>query len=206
MFKPSHHLIGFSLGFVILSSTPLVCAQTTQNEYYSYGLPASVVANLTWTHDAVTINQSYLDTLIKPSLAQWNGISTKVKSTYVAPSATPTKLKVFLGNQGSSGQDAGETVPYCAVGTGYGVCAISRTQGSTYTSVRIYGYDNAMNGAGYNNTNKIKMFTHEVGHALSMDHFDRTDLPSTTSVMVSGKYLHGVQAYDKTNLKLKWGN
>jgi hypothetical protein len=193
----------FSTGIALLASPSLVYA-ATQSEYYTYGFSPTVVQNLTWTHDTVTVSQTYLDTLIKPGLSQWNGLSSKVNVNYLAPSATPTKVKVIVtGN--ISGQSAAETVPACATGTGYGVCAIDRTHGSLYTSAKIYGYDNAMNSSGFTNANKIKVYAHEMGHVLSMDHFVRTDLPPTTSIMVQGQFTHTVQPYDKENFTGKWG-
>lgn len=166
--------------------------------YPSYiGISASMAANLQWTHDPATVSNVYLDTIIKPAFNQWNGISSKVKVTYTT--GTPN-VRVLISS--SVNDSSGETIPYCSNGQGYGNCALLN-QGYTWTSARIFGYDAAMNGTGYTQTNKTKMYAHEMGHALAMDHVTAS---SVNAVMIQGKMVIGVQQYDKDNLKSRWGN
>ncbi len=55
--------------------------------------------------------------------------------------------------------------PFCASGSGIVTCV-----NFTWTSGRVYGYENAMAASGYNATERISNFTHEFGHSLSMAH------------------------------------
>lgn len=54
----------------------------------------------------------------------------------------------------------------------------------------------------FTKTKRIKVFTHEFGHALSLSHVTN----GSTAVMAQGRSNYGVQAYDKANLTAKWGN
>lgn len=155
-----------------------------------------MAANLQWTHDPATVSTTYLNNIISPAFNQWNGISSKVKVTYTT--GTPN-LRVLISS--SVNDSSGETIPYCSNGQGYNNCAVVN-QGYVWTAARIFGYDAAMNGAGYTQTNKTKVYAHEMGHALAMDHV----YASVNAVMIQGKMVIGVQQYDKDNLKLRWGN
>lgn len=59
-----------------------------------------------------------------------------------------------------------------------------------------------MASANYTTTERIKTFTHEFGHTLSLTHVTN----GSAAVMTQGQANLGVQAYDKANLKAKWGN
>lgn len=160
------------------------------------GIPASMASDLKWTHDTATVSTTYLNNIITPAFNQWNGVSSKVSVNYTT--GTPN-LRVLIS--GSMTDVAAETIPYCSNGQGYPNCAIYNV-GYTWTAVRIYGYDAAMNNAGFNQTNKIKTYAHEMGHALAMDHV----YADVNAVMIQGKMVIGVQQYDKENLKLRWGS
>jgi hypothetical protein len=119
-----------------------------------------------------------------------------VKVTYTTGSPN---ARVLIST--SVNDSSGETIPYCSNGQGYPNCAV-RDQGYVWTSARIFGYDAAMNGLKFTQTNKIKMYSHEMGHVLAMDHV----YTNVNAVMIQGPMIIGVQQYDKDNLKSRWGN
>lgn len=90
-------------------------------------------------------------------------------------------------------------VPYCPSGPNFVDCYSDKN----WSVARVYGYENAMVRAGFTTTNRVKVFAHEFGHSLSMDH---VKVSGVNAVMRQGPSTLGVQQYDKDNLKFKWGN
>jgi uncharacterized protein YjaZ len=72
----------------------------------------------------------------------------------------------------------------------------------TWTSAGIIGYENVMAASNYTTAERASTFAHEFGHSLSLTHITN----GSAAVMVQGRSSLGVQAYDKANLKAKWGN
>ncbi len=101
----------------------------------------------------------------------------------------------------SVNDSSGETILYCSNGQGYNNCALPN-QGYAWISARIFGYDAAMNGLKFTQTNKAKMYSHEMGHVLAMDHV----YANVNAVMIQGPMVIGVQQYDKDDFKSRWGN
>ena len=162
--------------------------------YPQSGFSPAIIQDLKWSHDAATVSQTYLSNIIKPAINQWNGASTKHKNTYVT--GTPN-MRVLISNAAANA--AGEMIPYCSSGNGYPAC-VNNGVPITWSAARIYGYDAAMTGAGYTTTNKTKVYAHEMGHVLSMDHV----YISSPALMLEGPQNYGVQQYDRDNLKYKW--
>jgi len=136
----------------------------------------------------------YADAYVIPGAGlQWNGISSRVYLSRVTTGSYIVNAQVATGTDPSV---TGLTTPYCASGSG-SICI-----NDTWNSARIYGYENVMAAGSYTNTQRIKVFTHEFGHTLSLSHV----INGSAAVMAQGQSNLGVQLYDKANLRAKWGN
>lgn len=149
---------------------------------------------LNWTYDSVTMSTNYLNSYVKPAGSQWNGVSSKVQMIFVTSGSYRVKTLLATSPDPSA---TGLFEPYCAGGSGIVTCI-----NSTWTSGRVYGYENAMAANGYNTTERISNFTHEFGHSLSMAHVTASGV---NAVMRQGRQALGTQSYDKANLQGKWG-
>lgn len=126
------------------------------------------------------------------AIAQWNGVSSKVKITHSNVSNSHIKL--------STGRLA---PPYDgALGLTKltnGSLEVSTTQ--TWSHALCIRYNSP-----YLNTTakKIETLTHEIGHALSMAHCTSTAHNCRMQQGVQTSY--ALAAHDKEKLKYKWGN
>jgi hypothetical protein len=192
------------LRFSALIAVPVVMALPTSahalGETFPDGFPS--VNPLNWTQD-VSISSSYSASYVVPAINSWNNISSKVTTVKVSSGAY--KVRVLVDNVGDFSV-AGRMIPFCAAGS---LLACFKTPNgnatsvSTWTSAKVIGYEDAMTANGWTGTNIIQTFTHEFGHALSLKHVTST---SAATMAPAGPSNNGVQAYDKANLKAKWGN
>ena len=150
---------------------------------------------LDWVKD-VNMSSTYLADYVDPGVSSWNAISSKVLIYKVSSGAY--RVRVATENVAPTPTTTGMMTPYCAAGS----IAACLTGNSTWTSAKVVGFENVMAASGFTATNRIKVFTHEFGHALSLSHV----LNGSASVMAQGQSNLGIQVYDKANLKAKWGN
>lgn len=159
-------------------------------EYFSSRF--SSVATYRWIY--LNMTSQYANAYVIPAGAQWNGISSRVNLTRVTSGSYIVNAQVATSTNPSI---AGLMTAYCSSGSG----DICLDGGKTWSSARIYGFENVMAANSYTTAQRINVFTHD-GHTLSMDHVTN----GSAAVMVSGRSNLGVQVYDKANLKAKWGN
>jgi hypothetical protein len=190
--------------FSALIAAPIVIALPTSanalGEKWPDGFASANPIN--WVQD-VSISNAYSASYVVPAINAWNNISSKVKINKV--SSGTYKVKVVVENIGDFSV-AGRMIPYCAAGS---LLACLRTPvgtastAATWTSAKVIGYEDAMTANGWTNTNITQTFAHEFGHALSMSHVFST---TAAAMYEYGPSNVSVQAYDKANLKAKWGN
>jgi len=166
---------------------------------FSGGLPASKVASLNW---AYYTDSTYGDTIIAPAANNWNSISSKVKLSNASGTGTSVSIDAYKDTTSIPGL-WGEIIPYYVDASGNVVDDLACLC-HTWTYVEVYGYENQMNTSGLTNTQKVSNYTHEFGHALSLNHVARNS-PSA-AVMKQGQQGIGPQQTDKDHLRLKWGN
>jgi hypothetical protein len=143
---------------------------------------------------------NYSKQFMSPAGNSWNLISSRVLLTQVT--SGNYQIRVTNDIDGQLLREYGRTLKYCNINgviTNGTICL-----DKTYTSVLITGQELAMQIDQFTTTNRIALYSHEFGHALSLT--DTNDLPAGTSVMIQGKKAIGPQTADKDHLKLKWGN
>jgi Matrixin len=189
----------FSAFMVLPMSIAFQPSADALGEYWPDGFTS--VNPVNWFKDA-SVSSNYVTSYVSPGVNAWNTISSKVLVYKVSSGAY--KIKVSLEN-GTNPNVNGQAFPYCAAGNS---AACIRTPSgtnpvtSTWLSAKVVGYENNMVTNGFGTTSRIQVFSHEFGHALSMSH-----VASSSSVMYPYSPSNvGVQAYDKANLKAKWGN
>lgn len=129
----------------------------------------------------------------KNAIAQWNGVSSKVKITNSNVSNAHIKLSIGRLSPPTSG-DLGLTKLMTTNDV-----QVSANQRWTHALCIRYN-------SPYLNTTakKTATLTHEVGHALSMAHCTST---SHSCIMKQGvKTSYVLASHDKEKLKYKWGN
>lgn len=185
-----------ALGTIFSVSSIILIAPHTLalGQIWSGGFPPSVTANLYWTYDPSTVSTQYLNTYIGPAVNQWNGISSKVLVSI--SSIQPYRIKAFTGKGAIAGV-YGEMLASCPSGV-----SPACNSDKNWQVAAVTGYENVMTSAGFNTTNRVALYAHEFGHALSMAHVTAT---VNAAMLTSGKLNYGVQQYDKDNLKSKWG-
>lgn len=185
-----------------MSVSIIAASPTSANALGEYWPDGFTSANpINWVKDA-SISSSYLTSYVDPGVNAWNTISSRVLVYKVSSGAYQVRVTIETGTDPNTN---GRLFPYCAAGSSF-ACLRTPTgtaqTTSTWTSAKVVGYENAMVGNGFTGTNRIQLFTHEFGHALSMSH-----VASSASVMYQYSPTNiGIQAYDKDNLKAKWGN
>jgi Matrixin len=192
------------LRFSALIAVPIVItlskSASALGEYFPDGFASA--SRLDWIKDA-SVSGSYSTSYIVQGVNAWNGISSKVLVCQI--SSGPYKVRVTVENNATDPNVNGQAFPYCPAGSlldcirsPLGNAAAT----TTWLSAKVVGYENNMVTNGFTATNRIQVFTHEFGHALSMRH-----VASSSSVMYPYSPSNiGIQAYDKANLKAKWGN
>jgi hypothetical protein len=185
----------FSAFMVLPISIAFQPSANALGEYWSDGFSSANPVN--WVQDP-SISSSYSASYVIPGVNGWNTISSKVRVNKV--SSGTFQVRVAVENVGDF-STYGRMIPYCAKGTGIVLCTTAPK--NTWTSAKIVGYEDAMTQSGFTATNITQIYTHEFGHALSMQHVPT----GTASTMTPyGGINLGVQAYDKANLKARWGN
>jgi hypothetical protein len=150
------------------------------------------------SYPAVGIS-NYAKQFMSPAGNSWNLISSRVLLTQVISGNYQIRVTNDMTAQVSL-REYGRTLKYCNINgviTSGTICL-----DKIYTSVIITGQELAMQIDKFSTTNRIALYTHELGHALSLT--DSNDIPGT--VMAQGIKTVGPQVADKDHLKLKWGN
>lgn len=133
-------------------------------------------------------SSSYQRNVMKAGVEAWNGISSKVK---VTEGSSGAKVSVILTNSDKNNL-YGIMMPFSNEARDYDLDEI-------WDNIDVIGYDNTLSRIGLSEQKGV--FTHEMGHALSLAHNDSdSDL-----IMHSVELSTDIQTDDEKNLKLKWG-
>jgi hypothetical protein len=190
----------FSAFMVLPMTIALPTSANALGEYWSGGFTPANVNPVNWIQD-VSISSSYSSSYVIPGVNAWNTVSSKVRVNKVISGSV--NVRVAVANGGDKGV-TGQMFPYCPAGSSATCVKLpdgTASSQSTWASAKVVGYEDAMTQNGWTGTNIIQTFTHEFGHALSMSHSI-----STATMSPYGPSNLSVQAYDKANLKAKWGN
>lgn len=159
---------------------------------FTGGFPSNDVKSLKYVISGGDSN--YQQNIMKAGCNAWNGISSKVA---VSNNNSGAKVSVYKSTTNTSGL-WGEARPYYKK---YGIWIYDSACVNIWGIADVYGYDNQMSNSNLLNSEKKAVFTHEMGHILSLAHI------SSDGVMVSGRNKSLTPTTtDKNNLKLKWGN
>lgn len=180
--------LSLAIIFGVINFTTFTRPASALGEYWPGGFSSGVIR---WLADS-SVSGSYLNTYIAPAANNWNGKSSKVSLSRVTTGSYIIKALVA---QGTDPYTFGLMTPYCTAGT-YDACG-----SLTWNSGTVIGYENAMVFNSFTTTQRIKSFTHEFGHALSLKHV----INGSSAVMAQGQSNLGVQLYDRANLQAKWG-
>jgi hypothetical protein len=195
----SHKFCSFP-SVLILASVSLVNILITPKsglaQYYSGGFPASQMVQVRWT--STNLSADYLTKYVRPAVNGWNGVSSKVSLSQVVESL-PYDVNVIFGNSPRYGQ-VGVMNPSCPPTTG--ICPST----GTWKKAEVVGFINQIVNLNLSDTEIVgSVYAHEFGHALAMDH--SSPPTGTISVMPAGiRTTYSAQAFDKANLRKKWGN
>lgn len=189
----------FSYTSLLTSIYLLVISEVGFAQSFSGGFPASRVVQVRWA--SRSLSSSYLTQYVRPGFNGWNGISSQVSLSQVAITSG-TEIDVLTSSVSSGPGVVGEFFQYCLVGGNLVKCLTT----DVWAYGQIYGYTDQISYFKLTDSEIIgTVYAHEMGHALSMKH---TSPPTgTISIMKSGfisSYLP--QAFDKSNLKTRWGN
>ncbi|WPS85391.1 matrixin family metalloprotease (plasmid) [Brevibacillus halotolerans] len=133
-------------------------------------------------------SSSYQKNVMKAGVEAWNGISSKVK---VTEGSSGAKVSVILKNSDKNNL-YGIMMPFSNGARDYDLDEI-------WDNIDVIGYENTLSKIGLSEQRGV--FTHEMGHALSLAHNDSdSDL-----IMHPYALTTDVQTDDEKNLKLKWG-
>jgi hypothetical protein len=189
-FASAFTLASVSLASIVITSKPGLA------QYYSGGFPASRMVQVRWA--STNLSADYLTKYVRPAVNGWNGVSSKVSLSQVVESL-PHDINVIFGNSPRFGQ-VGVMNPSCPPTTG--ICPST----GTWSKAEVVGFINQIVNLSLSDTEIIgSVYAHEFGHALAMEH----SLPptGTISIMPAGiRTTYSAQAFDKANLRKKWGN
>ncbi|TPG69754.1 hypothetical protein EEL31_15505 [Brevibacillus laterosporus] len=154
---------------------------------FTGGLRASDVKNIKYV--LAGGSSSYQKKVMKAGVEAWNGVSKKVK---ISEGNSGAIVSVILTNAPTANL-YGIMIPFSDGDRDWGLDEI-------WDNIDVIGYDNVLSSIGIDEQRGV--FTHEMGHALSLAHNDSdSDL-----IMHSVKLSTDIQTDDEKNLKLKWGN
>ncbi|QOT00354.1 hypothetical protein JNUCC42_06425 [Brevibacterium sp. JNUCC-42] len=153
---------------------------------FTGGLRASYVKNIKYV--LAGGSSSYQKKVMKAGVEAWNDISSKVN---VSEGNSGAIVSVILTNSNKNNL-YGIMMPFADGDRDYELDDI-------WDNIDVIGYDNTLSRIGIDEQRGV--FTHEMGHALSLAHNDSdSDL-----IMHSVNLSTGIQTDDEKNLKLKWG-
>jgi hypothetical protein len=211
MFNNSKVVSAFA-GFLIAVLIGSTKAVADSQHLFAGNLPLGVVNWIsapTFLPKEIASNSQYTSLYLSPAAHNWNLVSSNVLLTLVQSGGYQARVTNNL-DAASLSKEYGHIVPYCNI-KGVIQSGLANCQSLIWSSVVIVGQELPMGVDKFTTTNKIALYTHEWGHALSLQHTD--SLPaSTLSIMKSGSYqnswknLGGPQSADKEHLRLKWGN
>ncbi len=160
---------------------------------FTGGYPASDIQNLRYVLSGG--DSSYQQNIMKAGANQWNSISSQV---VVSLNSSGAKMSIYKSTTSTPGL-FGEAYLYYDDGDGWERDLVGN---QIWGLSDIYGYDNQMTASNMTDAQKKAVFTHEVGHALSLKHISSP----LTGVMRQGleKALSPTDT-DKGHLTLKWG-
>lgn len=142
--------------------------------------------NLTWnTVDNVKTNEA------KKAIAQWNGISSKVKIRQTNSVKANIVLSLGKGKAPQKGL-LGQAIPYNG----------NKIVGSTSRWTKVICLRYKTSGT---ITNHYATTVHEIGHALSLAHCKSATMHAFHIMHQGLKNSYKVQTYDKNKLIYKWG-
>jgi hypothetical protein len=194
------NLSSSSFASLLASMCLLLTSESGFAQYFAGGFPSSRVVQVRWA--APSLSSDYLTKYVRPGVNSWNGISSRVSISQVATSTSGSyEIDVLTSSTPRQGL-VGQLIPYYLIGSKL----FESSPTDTWTYAQLFGYTNQISNFKLTDSEIIaSVYAHEMGHALSMAH---TNPPTgTISIMKSGfqtSYLP--QAFDKANLKAKWGN
>jgi hypothetical protein len=192
------NLSSFSLASLLASICLLLTSELGFAQSYSGGFIASRVVQVRWK--STQLSSDYVTKYVRPGFNGWNGISSKVSLSQVA--GGDYDVDVVPSSTTEAGL-VGAQFPYCLIRTTLINCGFYN---EVWAFSLIAGYTNQITNLKLSDSEIISsVYAHEMGHTLSMDH---TSPPTgTISIMKSGfRGTYLPQAFDKTNLRKRWGN
>ena len=179
---------------LVLCLLPAATALADAYHLYPGGYDPIFVSSLSYVLSGG--DSYYQQNIMSAGANQWNGISSNV---YVWLYASGARMSIY---KSSTPLDSvyGEMIPYKRNILGLIVVA-SLTDVWWCTDCK--GFDNTMTLDGFTDAQKKATFSHEIGHALSLDH--TMDL-ATREVMDQGRFKAlSPTSVDRGHLTLKWG-
>ncbi|OPY57827.1 MAG: hypothetical protein A4E55_01368 [Pelotomaculum sp. PtaU1.Bin035] len=185
---------------IVIILTILICslsivslAWADAQHLFTGGYPASDIQDLRYVLSGG--DSSYQQNIMKAGANQWNSISSEV---VLSNNSSGAKMSIYKSTTSTPGL-FGEAYCYYDGGDGWERDLVGN---QIWGVSDIYGYDNQMTASNLTNAQKKAVFTHEVGHALSLKHISSP----LTGVMRQGleKALSPTDT-DEGHLTLKWG-
>lgn len=171
----------------------IVSAHSGDGHTYTGGYRSSDAADLKFV---ISGGDSNYQTLMKNAALSWNGISSKVK---LSNSSTGAKMSIIKSTKDPSDPTlVGKMFPYYY----YFGNLIPASNSDVWDLVDAKGYSEAM--FGYQSFEIQSVYTHEIGHALSLGH-NQTKPTIMYNPFYRTTYPTSPTTADKDHLKLKWG-
>ncbi|AIQ54058.1 zinc-dependent metalloprotease family protein [Paenibacillus sp. FSL R7-0331] len=185
--KVSKYILAGSL----LSAALLLTSPSVKANYYTGGFATGFLT--------YGVGSGGSSSIASTAAQQWNGVSSKVSLSYSSASnqygSTANIVTYFNSDPAPTTDDYGITYAYSSY---TGTSATPAYYDGLWVKAICFQYTNsALNTT----TRKTGTATHELGHALSLDH------AYEVAVMQQGvKDFYTLKSYDINNLKWKWGN
>lgn len=175
----------------LLSAALLLTSPSVKANYWAGGFATGVLTYGVGPGGSASIAST--------AVQQWNGVSSKVKLSYSSATnqygSTASIVTYFNSERSATTGQLGRMYPYSSY---TGISASPASDNSVFVKALAFQYvDPLLNS----DTRRIGTATHEIGHALSLDHV------WTNAVMEDGvKDFYTLKSSDINNLKWKWGN
>ncbi|KOY83117.1 hypothetical protein I6G82_10845 [Lysinibacillus macroides] len=166
-------------------------------------------SSLTYWLDS-SVNSYGMQSHFQHAFTNWNNSSSKVNMS--ASTNASSDIKVYVGSNNLPVGYAGLTEMYYLniFGTAVLISPNNVINGTLFDRVTIRIDDTQRIALGYTGWDKVvKLTGHEIGHALSMHHFENNPAHSNqNSWMYSGSQTNSAypSSDDVSHLRYKWGN